>query len=60
MSRTSLIDDSSFWTTVEDAIDDDFSDLSLDLDDDAMGDWYQDAPEVTLPRECMPHWRTRH
>jgi hypothetical protein len=60
MSRTSLIDDSSFWTTVEDAIDDDFSDLSLDLDDDVMGDWYQDAPEVTLPRECMPHWRTRH
>jgi hypothetical protein len=62
MSRTSAIDDSRIWSTIEDAIDDDFADAMVDLDDDEAfaADWYQDAPEVTLPRECLPHWRTRH
>ena len=23
-------------------------------------DWYQDTPEVTVPRECLPQWRTVH
>lgn len=61
MSRTSTIADPSFWSTVEDQIDDDFTDGLLDIvDDDAGTDWYQDLPEVSLPRECMPNWRTRH
>jgi hypothetical protein len=59
MSRASTIDDASFWTTVEEPFDDDFTDVLPEIDDD-VADWYQDLPEVTLPRECMPHWRTRH
>jgi hypothetical protein len=61
MSRTSAIDDSRFWSTIDDAIDDEFEDVVLDMDDgDFAADWYQDAPEVTVPRECLPHWRTVH
>lgn len=60
MSRTSAIDD-SFWTTIDDAIDEDFTDVAIDTDDvDFTADWYQDSPEVTLPRECLPNWRTVH
>ena len=31
-------------------------------DDEQSGprDWYQDSRAVTLPRECMPQWRTLH
>jgi hypothetical protein len=61
MTRASVIDDSSFWSTIEDAIDDEFSDVIVDAgDEDFTADWYQDSPEITVPKQCLPHWRTVH
>jgi hypothetical protein len=48
------------WTTVEERIE---QELMLALSGDEQPgprDWYQDSRAVTLPRECMPQWRTRH
>ena len=48
------------WTTVEDMIE---QELMLAFSDDEQSgprDWYQDSRAVTLPRECMPQWRTLH
>ena len=25
-----------------------------------LPDWYQDAPEITLPHDSQPNWRTVH
>jgi hypothetical protein len=46
------------WTTLEDAADEEF--LLLVPEPCRVADWYQDAPEYTLPKECTPNWRTVH
>jgi hypothetical protein len=53
-----LQDDPTPWTTLEDATDE--ACTLLPPEPPCVADWYQDAPEYSLPKECTPNWRTVH
>jgi len=48
------------WTTLEETIEQELMLASSEDEHPGSCDWYQDSRAVTLPRECMPQWRTLH
>jgi hypothetical protein len=45
------------WETLEDLME---GELSAHAADPLQPDWYQDCEAYSLPKECMPNWRTVH